>query len=101
MRSKSEAWKTGSLAVAIAWLAATLAGAQGLTYSRGQNVSPAYEGWEEDPDGSKYFVFGYMNRNWEEELDVPVGPDNGFNVGPAFAFPCRRDSPRRTSSSGR
>src|SRR5262245_32824450 len=21
-----------------------------------------------------------MNRNWEEEIDVPVGPDNGFNV---------------------
>ena len=24
-----------------------------------------------------------MNRNWEEEIDVPVGPDNGFNVGGA------------------
>ena len=24
-----------------------------------------------------------MNRNWEEELDVPVGPDNGFNLGGA------------------
>lgn len=57
------------------------AGAQGLTYSRGQNVSPAYEGWEEDPDGSRWFVFGYMNRNWEEEIDVPVGPDNGFDKG--------------------
>jgi hypothetical protein len=56
-------------------------GAQSLTYSRGQNVSPAYEGWEVDPDGAKYFVFGYMNRNWEEEIDVPVGPDNGFSVG--------------------
>lgn len=57
--------------------------AQSLSYSRGQNVSPAYEGWEQDADGTKYFVFGYMNRNWEEELDVPVGPDNGFNVGGA------------------
>jgi hypothetical protein len=54
--------------------------AQSLSYSRGQNVSPAYEGWEQDPDGSRYFVFGYMNRNWEEEIDVPIGPDNGFNV---------------------
>ena len=34
-------------------------------------------------DGTKYFLFGYMNRNWEEEIDVPVGPDNGFNVGGA------------------
>jgi hypothetical protein len=55
--------------------------AQSLTYSRGQNVSPAYEGWEIGADGQKYFVFGYMNRNWEEEIDVPVGPENGFNVG--------------------
>jgi hypothetical protein len=51
------------------------------TYVRGQNVSPAFEGWEEDSDGSRYFVFGYMNRNWEEELDVPVGPDNSLQPG--------------------
>jgi hypothetical protein len=69
--------------VSLVLAAAATAGAQSLTYSRGQNVSPAYEGWEEDSDGRKYFLFGYMNRNWEEELDVPVGPDNGFNIGPA------------------
>jgi len=57
--------------------------AQSLTYSRGQTVAPAYEGWEEAADGTKYFLFGYMNRNWEEELDVPVGPDNSFNIGGA------------------
>jgi hypothetical protein len=55
--------------------------AQSLSYSSGQNVSPAYEGWEVAADGTKYFVFGYMNRNWVEEIDVPVGPDNGFNIG--------------------
>lgn len=53
----------------------------GQSYSRGQNVAPAYEGWEQDPDGSRWFVFGYLNRNWVEELDVPVGPDNGFSSG--------------------
>jgi hypothetical protein len=51
------------------------------TYLRGQNISPAFEGWEEDPDGTRYFVFGYMNRNWEEEMDVPVGPDNTIAPG--------------------
>jgi hypothetical protein len=51
------------------------------TYLRGQNVSPAFEGWEEDADGAKYFLFGYMNRNWEEELDVPIGPDNSIEPG--------------------
>src|SRR5262249_36202125 len=59
------------------------AGAQSLSYTKGQNVAPAYEGWEQDANGTKYFLFGYMNRNWEEEIDVPVGPDNGFNVGGA------------------
>src|SRR5437762_8605835 len=53
------------------------------SYSSGQNVSPAYEGWEQNADGSFNFLFGYMNRNWEEEIDVPVGPDNGFNIGGA------------------
>jgi hypothetical protein len=57
------------------------AGAQSLTYSRGQNVSPAYEGWEQNPDGSFNFLFGYMNRNWEEEIDVPIGPDNSIAPG--------------------
>ena len=47
--------------------------ASAQSYSRGQNVSPAYEGWEKNLDGSFNFLFGYMNRNWEEELDVPVG----------------------------
>lgn len=59
----------------------SLAGAQSLSYNSGQNVAPGYEGWEEDADGTKYFLFGYMNRNWEEELDVPVGPANGFSPG--------------------
>ena len=55
--------------------------AQNLTYAKGQNVSPAYEGWEEDSAGRKFFVFGYMNRNWQEEIDVPVGTDNRFTTG--------------------
>jgi hypothetical protein len=55
--------------------------AQSLSYTKGQNIAPAYEGWEEDADGKKYFVFGYMNKNWEEELDVPVGAANGFEPG--------------------
>jgi autonomous glycyl radical cofactor GrcA len=55
--------------------------AQSLSYTKGQNVSPAYEGWEEGADGTKYFLFGYMNRNWEEELNVPVGADNSFSPG--------------------
>ncbi|HUR35142.1 MAG TPA: hypothetical protein VM032_15165 [Vicinamibacterales bacterium] len=57
--------------------------AQVLTYNSGQPISAGYEGWEQDADGTKYFVFGYMNKNWEEEMDIPVGPDNGFQPGAA------------------
>jgi len=55
--------------------------AQGLTYSKGQTISPAYEGWEKNADGSYNLVFGYLNRNWDEEVDIPVGPDNQFSPG--------------------
>jgi hypothetical protein len=57
------------------------ASSQSLSYSSGQNVSPAFEGWEKNDDGSYSFLFGYMNRNWDEEIDVPVGPDNNIEPG--------------------
>ena len=52
-----------------------------LTYTKGQTVSPAYEGFEVNADGSYNLLFGYMNRNWLEEIDVPAGPDNFFSPG--------------------
>jgi hypothetical protein len=64
-------------------LAVPHARAQSLSYTKGQNVSPAFEGWEEDANGAKYFLFGYMNRNWEEELNVPIGADNNITPGNA------------------
>jgi hypothetical protein len=51
------------------------------TYSSGQPVWPAYEGWEKNDDGSFNLVFGYMNDNWQEELNVPVGPENNIQPG--------------------
>jgi hypothetical protein len=44
--------------------------------ARGQDVTPAFEGWMRNPDGTFNMYFGYMNRNYEEELDIPIGPDN-------------------------
>jgi hypothetical protein len=57
--------------------------AQRHTYTKGQPLYPAYEGWTRNADGSIDMLFGYMNENWEEELDVPVGPENQFSPGPA------------------
>jgi hypothetical protein len=73
-------WRLPLVAVAL-FLIRPSADAQSLSYSKGQNISPAYEGWEQASDGTRYFLFGYMNRNWDEEIDVPVGPDNGFSLG--------------------
>ena len=53
----------------------------GAKYAKGQDVSPTFEGWEPNPDGSYTFYFGYYNRNTEEELDVPIGPENTFDLG--------------------
>ena len=47
-------------------------------YLRGQTVSPAFEGWWPNDDGSFTMFFGYMNSNWEQEFNVPIGPDNYF-----------------------
>ena len=52
-----------------------------FTYSRGQSVSPAFEGWWQNEDGTYSLFFGYMNLNWVEEFDVPVGPDNNIEPG--------------------
>ncbi len=65
------------------------------SYSSGQNVSPAYEGWEKNEDGSFNFLFGYMNRNWEEEIDVAVGSDNDIEPGGPDQGQPTRFLPRR------
>src|ERR1044071_117262 len=52
-----------------------------LRHWSGQGVSPVYEGFDINADGSYNLWFGYMNRNYEEEIDIPVGPDNTFEPG--------------------
>jgi hypothetical protein len=53
------------------------------SYQTGQHVEPAYEGWRPNPDGTFSLMFGYMNENWLEEPDVPVGENNFFAPGDA------------------
>ena len=52
-----------------------------FTYNKGQSLEPAFEGWMPDTDGSFTMYFGYMNPNWEEHLDIPVGPANAIEPG--------------------
>src|ERR1700690_4246920 len=70
----------GFFVVSAALLLAGGMGAQ-VQYARGQNVAPVFEGWERNADGTFSMVFGYLNRNYEEEVDIPVGPANNIDAG--------------------
>ena len=71
----------------VVYAALALAGAAGTSvyaqvqYATGQNVAPIFEGWERNPDGSFNMVFGYLNRNYEEQVDIPVGAENSITIG--------------------
>jgi hypothetical protein len=54
-----------------------------LPHDTGQTIAPVFDGWEPNGDGTFSLYFGYMNRNYKEELDIPVGPDNHLEPGNA------------------
>jgi hypothetical protein len=45
------------------------------------NITPVYEGWLPNADGSFELVFGYMNREWESETSIPLGAANTMDPG--------------------
>jgi hypothetical protein len=47
----------------------------------GQGITPAFEGWYQNQDGSYMLLVGYFNRNVKQTLDIPVGPDNRIEPG--------------------
>lgn len=103
MRCNVSTPAAGALLATLAVLAPAAAGGQEIDipdtqiqYNRGQNVAPLYEGWIRNPDGTIDMWFGYLNRNYEEVLHVPVGPDNRVEPGgpdrgqPSVFVPRRR-----------
>lgn len=79
----------GSVAgtLALLWAAGTLQAQEGPIRLPGDNTvrpwgqaaSPIYEGWYEHPDSDSLVIsFGYLNRNSQEVLDVPLGQSNRF-----------------------
>jgi hypothetical protein len=59
------------------------------------NITPVYEGWRQNADGSFDLVFGYLNRAWDEEVQIPLGPSNTIDPAgpdrgqPSYFFPRR------------
>ncbi|PYS06035.1 MAG: hypothetical protein DMG12_05420, partial [Acidobacteria bacterium] len=91
--TKYRYWTLG-FAFLLAGAAAIGTSAQ-VKYATGQNVGPVFEGWEQNPDGTYSMVFGYLNRNYEEEVDIPLGPDNTIDPGgdrgqPTHFYPRRQ-----------
>jgi hypothetical protein len=62
----------------------------------GASISPAFEGWYDNPDGTHTFLIGYYSRNTKAEVVVPIGPNNHFEPGnpdmgqPTHFMPSRR-----------
>jgi len=47
----------------------------------GTSITGAFEGWFANPDGSRSFLVGYLNRNNSQALDIPIGPNNRIEPG--------------------
>ncbi len=62
-------------------------------FNSGQDIQPIFEGWTRNEDGSYRFLYGYLNRNYAERPNVPVGEDNFFSPGdpdrgqPTYFYP--------------
>lgn len=67
-----------------------------LRFNAGQSVTPYFEGWIRNPDGTFDMVFGYFNRNYQQEFAIPAGTDNvvepfGPDAGqPTYFLPRRQ-----------
>lgn len=67
-----------------------------IRFNSGQSVVPYFEGWLRNADGTFDLVFGYFNRNWQEELAIPAGPNNKIDPGgpdagqPTYFLPRRQ-----------
>jgi hypothetical protein len=74
--------------------AAIVSPGEAQTFAKGQDVSPTFDGWQRNADGTINLYFGYFNRNSDEFFDVPVGPENNIDGGdrgqPTHFYPGRR-----------
>ena len=78
---------TSSFVLLLAGLFLTSASAQLPSYlqdyplggqqkASGDIVAPIFNGWVANKDGSVRLIFGFANRNREEIVDIPIGPNN-------------------------
>jgi hypothetical protein len=67
-----------------------------IRHNAGQSVVPYYEGWIKNADGTFDLVWGYFNRNWQQEFAIPTGAENRVDPGgpdggqPTYFLPRRQ-----------
>ncbi len=47
-----------------------------IRHNSGESVTPYFEGWIRNANGTFDLVFGYFNRNFAQEFSIAAGPDN-------------------------
>lgn len=61
-------------------------------HQSGLSVTPAYDGWFRNADGTYSLLIGYFNRNRAQTLDIPIGPNNHIDPdGPDYGQPTHFD----------
>ena len=62
-------------------------------FNSGQTIQPFFDGWTHNPEGGFDMHFGYLNRNYVEDLHLPIGasnrmsPDGPDRGQPTFFYP--------------
>jgi hypothetical protein len=63
--------------------------------NRGEAIFPAFETWGPLKDGRNALLLGYYNRNTDQTIEIPIGPNNRIEPdGPDYGQPTRFE-PRR------
>jgi hypothetical protein len=73
-------WSTSLLTMVLTLMLTSISGAASaqILHRFGQSVQPIFEGFETNADGSFTMWFGYLNRNYDEMPNIPLGDKNAF-----------------------
>ena len=63
----------------------------GIRHNSGESVTPYFEGWIRNVDGTFDLIFGYFNRNYVQEFAIAAGPDNFVEAPSAVGTPASID----------
>ena len=72
------------VAVALAQIPGLPTEISSIRHNSGESVTPYFEGWIRNADGTFDMLFGYFNRNYAQEFSIPAGPNN-FIEAPSTA----------------